>query len=220
MSNRLPHWIVLAAVFSLVQLSAFAGEWIPLFDGKTTNGWTPRAKVERFEAKNGELHLISKVNVWVTTDLKFSDFELEAEVKLPAGADEHYNSGVAFRCVGETGKPKGYQFEIDARRPSQTGGVYGIGFGGWLYPNKLTQKEFFSRTKDVFKFDAWNRLRIVCQGPRIQTFLNGQPVADMKDSQSLKGYFGIQHHGRGEVVRFRNLRVRDLGGSEAKSNCK
>ena len=50
-------------------------DWVALFDGKSTKGWTPRAKVESFEAKNGELQLFSKVNVWVVSDLKMADFE-------------------------------------------------------------------------------------------------------------------------------------------------
>ena len=54
-----------------------------LFDGKSTKGWTPRAKVESFVAKDGELQLFSKVNVWVVSDLKMRDFEVEAEVKIP-----------------------------------------------------------------------------------------------------------------------------------------
>ena len=41
---------------------ALAGEWIDLFDGKTTKGWTPRSKVIRLEAKDGVLELHSKTN--------------------------------------------------------------------------------------------------------------------------------------------------------------
>ncbi|MGY8652206.1 MAG: family 16 glycoside hydrolase [Verrucomicrobiia bacterium] len=44
----------------------------------------------------------------------------------------------------------------------------------------------------------------------MQTWVNGKLVADVKDSKSLKGYFGIQHHGKGGVVKFRNLRAKSL----------
>ena len=85
-------YILSLAFFVSVILSLGAKEpakaWIPLFDGKTTQGWTPRAKVESFEAKDGELHLFSKVNVWVVSDLKMADFEVEAEhLFLPIGED-------------------------------------------------------------------------------------------------------------------------------------
>ena len=58
-------------------------KWVSLFDGKTTYGWTPRGKVEKFEAINGELHLLSKGNIWVLSDLEMKDFEAECEVKIP-----------------------------------------------------------------------------------------------------------------------------------------
>jgi hypothetical protein len=53
----------------------------PLFDEKTTDGWNPRSKVEKFEAINGELRLLSKVNVWVLSDLEMKDFEARMRSK-------------------------------------------------------------------------------------------------------------------------------------------
>jgi hypothetical protein len=199
--------LALAAPLSAADKSA---EWTPLFDGKTTKGWTPREEVIRFEAKDGELHLISKKNVWVASDVTMANFIVEAEFKLPKGADAGFNSGLAFRCIGAKGKPKGYQCEIDARRPTTTGGVYAIGMGGWLYPKKDQKEEFNAKLKGAFNHDDWNKVRVRCEGPRIQTWVNGKLVADVKDSKSLKGYFGIQHHGKGGVVKFRNLRAKSL----------
>ncbi len=193
-----------------LQAAETPSEWTPLFDGKTTRGWTPRAEVVSFVAKDGELRLLSKKNVWVVSDVTMADFIIEAEVRLPAGAEGSFNSGLAFRCVGETGKPKGYQCEIDARRPTQTGGVYGIGLGGWLYPKPDQKAEFERKMKGVFKYEDWNQIRVQCEGPRIRTWINGKLITDIKDSQSLKGYFGIQHHGKGDTVKFRNLRVKKL----------
>lgn len=169
-------------------------EWVELFDGKTTKGWTPRTKVEQLEAKDGELHLLSKTNVWVATDLKMSDFEAELEVFLPK--EEGFNSGLAFRCQGEKGKPKGYQIEIDRKLP---GGVFGIGLGGWL-----------SKEKGQIKEGEWNHFRVKAVGPRIQTWVNGKLISVLKDEKQLKGSFGIQHHGKGGVVKFRKIRARSL----------
>lgn len=202
--------LLLATMAPLLQAADKSSEWTPLFDSKTTQGWTPRAEVVSFEAKKGELHILSKKNVWITTDVKMGDFIVEAEVKLPKGADGSFNSGVAFRCIGETGKPKGYQCEIDARRSTQSGGVYAIGLGGWLYPKADQKKAFNAKIKGVFKYDDWNKIRVRCEGPRIQTWINGKPIADVKDSKSLQGYFGIQHHGKGGTVKFRNLRAKRL----------
>ena len=203
------HLIPLIAFLATATLLATEKDenpWILLFDGKSTQGWTPRAKVESFEAKDGELRLFSKVNVWVVSDLKMKDFEFEAEVKIPldyAG----FNSGLGFRLLGDKGKPKGYQCEIDQSKP---GGVYGIGMGGWLYPAKGKEADYKERAKGLFKPEKWNKFGVVCKGPSIKTYLNGKPVAEVEHKQSLQGRFGIQHHGKGGTVAFRNFRARKL----------
>jgi len=193
-----------------VAAGAHAADWTPLFDGVSTRGWTPRAEVESFEAKDGELQILSRNNVWIVSDREMADFIVEAEVKLPQDADESFNSGLAFRCIGEKGKPKGYQCEIDARRPTQSGGVYAIGLGGWLYPRNNQKKEFNEKIRGVLKYHDWNKIRVRCEGPRIQTWINGKLISEVTDSKSLKGFFGIQHHGKGGTVRFRNLRAKEL----------
>lgn len=181
-------------------------KWISLFDGKTTDGWSPRSKVEKFEAINGELQLLSKVNVWVLSDLEMKDFEVECEVKIPLDY-EKFNSGLGFRLTGKNGKPKGYQFEIDRYKP---GAVYGIGLGGWLYPKKEQEIEYRNRSKNLFKPAEWNHARVLCKGSNIKTFLNQKIISDFKDNQSMSGCFGIQHHGKGGVVAFRNIQARKL----------
>ena len=201
-------FLALAVLFSSTPLLAekTEGAWTPLFDGKSTKGWNPRAKVESFVVKDGELQLFSKVNVWVVSDLKMADFEVEAEVKIPLDY-KGFNSGLGFRLVGGQGKPKGYQCEIDQTKP---GGVYGIGMGGWLYPAKGKETEYKERAKGVFKPEEWNKFKVVCKGPSIKTFVNGKLVAEVQHKQSLEGHFGIQHHGKGGTVAFRNMRARKL----------
>ena len=205
------NYLLIALVLLFTSPSHLLGEknnssWFPLFDGKSTTGWTPRAKVESFVAKKGELHLFSKVNVWVVSDLKMKDFEVETEVKIPLDY-KGFNSGLGFRLVGGQGKPKGYQCEIDQAKP---GGVYGIGMGGWLYPNKGSDSQYKKRIKGVFKPEEWNKFKVVCKGSSIKTFVNGKLVAEVEHKQSLEGHFGIQHHGKGGTVAFRNLRARKL----------
>ena len=201
-------FLALAVLFSSTPLLAekTEGAWTPLFDGKSTKGWNPRAKVESFVVKDGELQLFSKVNVWVVSDLKMADFEVEAEVKIPLDY-KGFNSGLGFRLVGGQGKPKGYQCEIDQSKP---GGVYGIDMGGWLYPAKGKEAEYKERAKGLFKPEEWNKVRVVCKGPSIKTFVNGKLVAEVQHKQSLEGHFGIQHHGKGGTVAFRNMRARKL----------
>ena len=105
-------------------------------------------------------------------------------------------------------KPKGYQCEIDRGKPA---GVYGIGMGGWLFPKGPEQTADYQKaSKNLFKPEEWNHFRVEAQGPRIRTYLNGKLIAEVEHKQSRKGRFGIQHHGKGGTVKFRNLRVREL----------
>ncbi len=203
--NRMFVFLMAAAVPSLAAENE--SQWTPLFDGKTTNGWTPRAKVESFKAVEGELHLSSKINVWVVSDLQMADFVAELEVKIPAD-NKGFNSGLGFRLIGDTGKPKGYQCEIDRAKPA---GIYGIGMGGWLYPKGKAQTAAYQKaTKGLFKPAEWNHFRVEAKGPRLRTWLNGKLIAEVMHKQSLKGRFGIQHHGNGGTVKFRGLRAREL----------
>ena len=191
------------------------GGWVPLFDGQSAKGWTPRGRADRLEAVNGELHLFSTANVWVVSDVQMADFEIEAEVKLPEQAtakDDHFNSGLGFRLFGETGKPKGYQCEIERESAGKNGGVYGIGLGGWLFPKGAKQTAAMrQKNRGLFRDDKWNKFRVRAVGSQIQTWINGRLISDLEDDRSLRGRFGIQHHGSGGVVRFRNLRARPLG---------
>ena len=45
-------------------------------------------------------------------------------------------------------------------------------------------------------------------GPK--TTLHNKMIAEIKDNQSMTGCFGIQHHGKGGVVAFRNIRARKV----------
>ncbi len=201
----------LFSIFIAATLPIFGAEDIALFNGKDLTGWTARGEVETLEVKDGEIHLLATKNVWVTTDIKMANFDVSLEVLLPADAAEmKLNSGLAFRCIGETGKPKGYQCEIEAPAPGSNAGVYGIGLGGWLYPKKGEEKAHRAAIQGLIKEGDWNTYRVVCEGPKITTFLNGKEIASIEDSQSLEGYFAIQHHGKGGTIRFRNIKAREL----------
>jgi hypothetical protein len=64
----------------------------------------------------------------------------------------------------------------------------------------------------------WNSYRIVAKGPRIQTFINGKPVADLTHEAIYKshpkGFIGLQVHGikKGTgpySVAWRNIRIKE-----------
>jgi hypothetical protein len=175
-------------------------------------------------------------NTFLATTRAYENFELELEFK----ADPKLNSGVHFRSEvfptattseigGKTYKfgadrVHGYQYEIDmdaARGRMWTGGIYDEARRGWLFPSgpeKSIQGAAFSEQgRRVSKPGEWNRLRIVCDGPSIKTFLNGEPRATLTDSATPRGVIALQVHGVGNdekksgmKVAFRNIRLREL----------
>jgi len=68
------------------------------------------------------------------------------------------------------------------------------------------------------KNGKWNKFRIVAQGPRIQTWINGKLVADLSNKEIYKthpkGHIGLQVHGiqagTGPYdVAWRNIRIKE-----------
>ncbi|MDX1564449.1 MAG: DUF1080 domain-containing protein [Phycisphaeraceae bacterium] len=179
--------------------------WVRLFDGKTLTGWTPTAKNQTVKVTDGEIHLLSKkANLWLVHKKSYDHFELEVEAKMPL---KGYNSGIGFRCTPGRKKPKGYQCEIDRKK---TGQIYAIG-KGWVWPkNKEEKARFEKMAGDCFKDGQWNRFRIRCVGKKIQIRVNGVLTADLEDGLFSSGVVALQHHGKGEVHRFRNIRIRPL----------
>ena len=218
-----PHmksFVLFVALFAtaITHAEPEAADWTALSDGKTTKGWTPRGQLDSFDVVNGEFHLLTKKNVWVTSDLKLTNFILEAEAKVPNAAG--VNGGIAFRCVGDKGKPKGYQCEIDPTARGLSAGLYRIGAGGWAFPTKDKTAAFATKSKKLFKQGDWNRYRIHCVGDHIRIYLNGELLTDVRDKTFKSGYFGIQHHGKGSAYKYRNIRVLDLGDNPGTATSK
>ena len=69
---------------------------------------------------------------------------------------------------------------------------------------------------DVYRNGRWNRYVVRARGERIQTWVNGRPIADIRDSESsLKGFIALQVHGIEKEtgpfeVRWRDIRVRGI----------
>ena len=72
------------------------GDWVPLFDGTTLNGWEQRNGTAHDRIENGAI--VGKTsdgspNSFLCTTKEYGDFELEFEVKC----DPRLNSGVQIR---------------------------------------------------------------------------------------------------------------------------
>ncbi len=210
-----------------------ASTWIPLFDGKTTNGWHSYGQAtagRAWKVEEGALHLdASNKKDWHTsdggdlvTDQAYEDFHLKLEWKIaPAG-----NSGVIFYIHEDTAQYKqswntGMEMQIvdnqahaDAKIPKhRAGDLYDL-----IAANPETVKPA----------GEWNQVEIRSEGGQLDLFLNGSKVvsttlwnatwkemlagskfASMPGFGTFKsGKIALQDHG--DDVWFRNIMIKKL----------
>lgn len=205
----------------------------PIFDGKTLAGWVQRGGKANYRVEEDAIVGTSRPltpNSFLCTEKTYGDFILELEFKV----DGELNSGIQIRSnafdVPTTIKrdnappiiiaPKrvhGYQCEIDnepGRDRWWTAGIYDESRRGWLYPGPLggDGKAFTEQGRRLSKPDQWHRIRIEARGERIQTFLDGEARADLRDAMTPRGFIALQVHGVGAnpkplEVRWRNIRL-------------
>ena len=190
-----------------------SGDWKPLFDGKTLDGWTQRGGKANYRVEDGQIvgQTVPKTrNSFLCSTRDYADFELELEYKV----DPRLNSGIQIRSNSVPGYRKGvvhgYQVEIDPSDRAWSAGIYDESRRGWLNDLKKNDK-----ARKAFKQNDWNHYRIRAVGDSIKTWINGVPAADLHDSLTRTGFIGLQVHGTQETepleIRWRNIRIRDFG---------
>jgi len=99
-----------------------------------------------------------------------------------------------------------YQFDI-LKHPRP------VAYSGTLYcPGKLFLAT--NLVEGLERRDDWNEGRILAEGDRLQMWLNGIQVADVRDTTSASGRIGIQVHGgdgfKGMEIRLRRIELRPI----------
>lgn len=201
--------------------------WVNLFDGTTLNGWVHLNGSHIYTVEDRAIvgrTVEGSQNSFLCTTQTFDNFELELEVMV----DSITNSGIQIRSqvrpvtAGDdynlrAGRVNGPQVEMQRNRAPgtpTTGLIYGEALGtGWL-----SSEEKIENGHHYLHNEGWNKLRILAQGPRIQTWVNGHPVEDLINEEVYKthpeGFIGLQMHGiEGDgpfVMKWRNIRIRSL----------
>lgn len=214
--KTIPKLIALICVALVQPLAAEtkdAGDFVPLFDGSTLEGWKNPYEWGEAKVVDGEIHLTGDKKFFLVTEKPFANFVFEGEVKLPEGKA---NSGFMFRALVKPNSVTGYQAEVDGdAKRAWSGGLYDEGRRKWFISPKNDDPDsvaaFRARAGDTFKRDDWNLYRITCIGNKIKIEVNGVTTTDIEDDADASGHLGIQHHGeKGATYRFRNLRVKEL----------
>ncbi len=202
-------WVLLAAAGTQgAEPNAAADGFVPLFDGKTLNGWNTTGNwiveeggVIALHPRPGESGW-ERYDAYLTTARKYKDFILDLEFKIKASG----NSGVFLR-VGDRMSQVNTGFEIqilDTYGLANPGNHDCGGVIGAAAPAK-------NMTRPA---GQWNRYVITCQGKRLKVVMNGEQIHDLdldktplKD-RPLEGYIGFQDEA--QPVWYRNVRIKEL----------
>ena len=198
-------------------------DFVSLFDGKTLDGWVQRGGEAKYKVEDGTIvgtSVQGTPNSFLCTKRDYGDFILELELKV----DNELNSGIQIRSHMHdeptkykdkkipAGRVHGYQVEIDPSDRSFSGGIYDEARRGWLYDLKGDKHK---AARDAFQRGEWNKYRILADGNKFKTWINGVPVADLEDDVDASGFIALQVHSvpddlAGKQVRWRNIRIREL----------
>jgi len=188
-----------------------SSDWASLCNGENLQGWTPRNGTATYRIEDGVI--VGKTakgspNSFLCTIQEYSDFELTFEVRVDPGL----NSGVQVRSQSKpefkNGRVHGPQIEIE-NSPGESGYIYSEGTGReWITKDQPI--------KDAYNNGSWNRFVVRAKRDRIQTWVNGIAIADVRDAEShRRGFIGLQVHSipkdSGPMeVRWRDIRIRTL----------
>ena len=189
--------------------------FVSLFNGKNLDGWVGNKSA--YKAENGAILVDPKGGGGgnLLTEKEFSDFVLRFEFQLTPGG----NNGLGIHAplkgdVAYVGKElqildNTAEKYADLKPYQYHGSVYGVmpAKRGYLKP-----------------VGEWNQQEVTVKGPKIKVVLNGTTILDgdyveaskngtldQKNHPGLKktkGHIGFLGHG--DVVRFKNIRIKDL----------
>lgn len=177
---------------------------VTLFNGTDLTGWDVYG-TEKWYVQDGLLVCESgpdKQYGYLATREYYDDFDLTVEFKQEADG----NSGVFIRSFIEKDvKVNGWQVEV-APKGHGTGGIYESYGRGWII-------EAPKEKDNVLKVGDWNTMRILVQGDKVTTWLNGEEMVNLVDEKIGQGQGRIAlqiHDGGGIKVLWRNLKLKTL----------
>lgn len=221
-----------AAMSFAIAVSTSQGP-VPIFNGRTLDGWQGTPGVWRVEdgAITAEIPEGGRLarNEFLYWKDEVGDFELSLEFRLSGHPSA--NSGIQLRSQREAdGHAKGYQADIDLGAKwlgciydehgramlAERGTRVEIAPDGQRKVEALAAAEPFGT---LFRENSWNTYRIRARGSVVEIRINGQLVSVLDDRQQgeadRSGLLALQlHSGSGPVrIQFRNLVLAPVGAA-------
>ena len=205
--------LLLASLLALT-LPAFAadpaGGWVPLFDGKSLDGWKASEKPGTFSVVNGEI-VVHGVRSHLFYDgpvqnHDWKNFEVKMDIMAKHGANSGFYFHTAFQ---QDGWPdKGFEVQVN-----NTHGDAKKGAGLYDIKDNAT-----APAKD----DEWYTMSVRVEGKHVVIKVNGTVITDYTEPEDFQpkpnhigrkidhGTFAIQGHDPGSEVHFKNILVQTL----------
>ncbi len=221
MSKTPPLNLTVFALTMLICSSLIAQDpdnsgFIPLFNGENLDGWV--GNKESYRAENGMIVVDpegegSGGNLYTINE--YSDFIFQFEFQLTPGA----NNGLGIHVpLGGHAAYDGKELQIIDNTASKYTNLEPYQYHGSVYGIIPARRGFLKPVGE------WNQQEVIVQGSSIKVILNATTIVDGdfieaskngtmdgKDHPGLqrtKGHMGFLGHG--DVVRFRNIRIKDL----------
>jgi len=181
-----------------------------LFDGTSLANWQ-MAGPGQFVLENRDHGVMTSEGgpglLWYTSKM-FKNFILRLEWQASRPDD---NSGVFLRFPDPGNDPlvavrEGYEIQIDDRGRDPQGG-----FDKPLFMTGAVYGFSPARALASRLVREWNAFEITVAGQDFSVVLNGEPVVEnFVGTRRTQGYIGIQNHGAGSRVAFRNIRIQEI----------
>jgi hypothetical protein len=215
MNRRLQSAFFTLATFLLASFAqADDSGWQPLFNSDNLDGWE-HVGPGRFVIEDGKLKTEGGLGLLWYTREKISNAKLRIVYHAPE-SQKAGNAGVFIRIPEEPTEPwmpvnRGYEIQIDDTDDDyhRTGVVYS-----------------FTKAKSKPAVREWNTMEITLDGDRTIVHVNGELVTDYREGEGqpakkdagepdrgprpTAGYIGLQNHGDGDVVYFREVSLQKL----------
>lgn len=186
--------------------------WMPLFDGKSLNGWNVGENAATFSVQDGMIVANGPVaHLFYVGDVNnhdFKNFEFKAQVMTTPGS----NSGIYFHTAfqDKSWPNKGYEVQVNNSHTDwrRTGSLYSI------------QDVREQHVQD----NVWYTESIIVQGKRVIIKINDKTVVDYTEPDGVKrdggmagrvisnGTFALQGHDPQSKVFYKDIMVKMLPG--------
>jgi len=192
--------------------SAYAGEFVDLFNGKDFANWGGKDKTEHagYAVKDGTITSTNHCRV-LQTEKEYASYVLQFEFKLTAGANN--GLGVHYPGKGDAAYT-GMEIQILDNTHPKYAGLKDYQFHGGLYTLVAAKK---GHLKPV---GEWNKEVVTINGPKVTVELNGTVIlaanlnevnkANPKHEGAKRRKGHIAFCGHGDIVSFKNIKLKEL----------